>query len=230
LLGLLTAAVAVGSAALWLAGPITAASPYRRILPQVASDEGFGGTLIVQGPTPAPAATLLCEQENWPVKKLADIDAPFVDFVPINTTVAEIGARRRPFADPPGNLRTDDLERRTFRITGDLVLTQLKEDGDIHVVIADFATGQTMITEFIDTRCPGTERSLKKAEMLAARVAVEAACGPVTTSVRLLKGAITMTGVGFWDLVHPERGAAPNAVELHPVLSVESITCAEAER
>lgn len=232
--GLLGGAVALAGLGFWVtagpAGADSAAGPFHRVVPGLASDEGFGTTLIVQTPTAIPTPALQCEQENWPVKRLADADAKFIDFVPQRATVADLIGRRRPFAEPSGSRRADEAELSTYRLTADLVFIQLKEDGDIHLVLADPATGQTMITEFIDIRCPGTERSLKKPEMLAARTALEAACGAATESARSLQGAITMVGVGFWDTIHPERGAAPNGVELHPALSVESISCARAER
>lgn len=32
---------------------------------------------------------------------------------------------------------------------------------------------------------------------------------------------VWITGVGFFDYVHGQRGVAPNGIELHPVLDVE---------
>ena len=32
---------------------------------------------------------------------------------------------------------------------------------------------------------------------------------------------IRVTGVGFFDYLHGQRGVAPNGIELHPVLDVE---------
>ena len=32
---------------------------------------------------------------------------------------------------------------------------------------------------------------------------------------------VRITGVGFFDYIHGERGVAPNGIELHPVLDVE---------
>src|SRR5262249_43728400 len=60
----------------------------------------------------------------------------------------------------------------------------------------------------------------------SARGALETACGPATTSFKNLIGSITLTGVGFFDLLHGQSGVAPNGIELHPVLSVVSISCA----
>lgn len=52
-------------------------------------------------------------------------------------------------------------------------------------------------------------------------------CGSIPTptgSFMNLKGIVTMTGVGFWDIKHGQTGVAPNAIELHPVLSIKG-TC-----
>ncbi|MSQ21739.1 MAG: DUF3761 domain-containing protein [Dehalococcoidia bacterium] len=32
-----------------------------------------------------------------------------------------------------------------------------------------------------------------------------------------------MTGVGFFDLIHGQRGVAPNGIELHPVLAIKAV-------
>ena len=32
---------------------------------------------------------------------------------------------------------------------------------------------------------------------------------------------VRITGVGFFDYLHGQRGVAPNGIELHPVLGVE---------
>jgi hypothetical protein len=32
---------------------------------------------------------------------------------------------------------------------------------------------------------------------------------------------VRVTGVGFFDFLHGQRGVAPNGIELHPVLEVE---------
>jgi hypothetical protein len=32
---------------------------------------------------------------------------------------------------------------------------------------------------------------------------------------------VRVTGVGFFDKIHGQTGAAPNGIELHPVLGIE---------
>jgi len=38
-----------------------------------------------------------------------------------------------------------------------------------------------------------------------------------------------VTGVGFFDFWHGQRGVAPNAIELHPVLGFHATSCREAK-
>jgi hypothetical protein len=40
-----------------------------------------------------------------------------------------------------------------------------------------------------------------------------------------LKGTATVTGVGFFDIIHGQTGVAPNGIELHPVLRFSNSTC-----
>jgi hypothetical protein len=40
-----------------------------------------------------------------------------------------------------------------------------------------------------------------------------------------LKGTATVTGVGFFDIIHGQTGVAPNGIELHPVLRVSNSNC-----
>src|SRR6059036_1361944 len=41
---------------------------------------------------------------------------------------------------------------------------------------------------------------------------------PVWTERLMMKSALTVTGVGFFDFLHGQTGVAPNGIELHPVL------------
>jgi hypothetical protein len=45
-----------------------------------------------------------------------------------------------------------------------------------------------------------------------------AACGKIGSSFKALNGRAVMPGVGFWDIPHGQTGAAPNYIELHPLL------------
>ena len=56
--------------------------------------------------------------------------------------------------------------------------------------------------------------------MQAARSSLVSACGSApTSSFKSLSGTATLTGVGFFDVIHGQTGVAPNGIELHPILS-----------
>lgn len=97
-----------------------------------------------------------------------------------------------------------------------------EDEGDIHLVVADPTTGGTMIVELPSAACTTRARLHRKIND-AHRVLV-AACGPVTSQGRVVHGRGVVTGIGFFDFLHGQRGVAPNGIELHPVTSFQG-TC-----
>jgi hypothetical protein len=102
------------------------------------------------------------------------------------------------------------------------------EDRDIHLVIASPRDpAKTLIVEFADVRCDGAVDSLKTDAMRVASEDFIAACGlPTKSRFTELSGTATVTGAGFWDKIHGQRGHAENGLELHPVLRFRSTDCA----
>ena len=47
----------------------------------------------------------------------------------------------------------------------------------------------------------------------------------VTTSFKTANVPVQIVGVGMFDFLHGQTGVAPNAFELHPVLSFRSRNC-----
>jgi hypothetical protein len=82
-----------------------------------------------------------------------------------------------------------------------------------------------MIVEFPDVRCEGARDSIKKHALARARQDLIAACGEATSSFQTLHGSASVTGVGFFDLLHGQTGISPNGIELHPVLSFRHASC-----
>jgi hypothetical protein len=174
------------------------------------------------------SAGLHCGIERWPVKTLSDPAADEVDFTPRQTTVTRLTALRKPTV---GRLtpRMEGVEKRTYRLRAELVEAKhlARDDRDIHLVIASpRGPMRTMIVEFPDVRCSGAIDSLKKEVMRRARASFLKACGdPSTSGFTDLVGTATVTGVGFFDKIHGQRGRAPNGIELHPVLRFVSNKC-----
>lgn len=158
--------------------------------------------------------TAACGTEAWSVKTLSDPAAQLVDLRPRLTTVTALRTLRA-----PGNIgtRMPGAEMRTWRVRVRLLWQKLEDDSDVHLVVADPRTGQTMIAELPSPDCVGAAGAPASA-MAAARSALARACGAATTSFTPLSGTATLDGVAFFDFPHGQRGAAPNEVELHPVL------------
>jgi hypothetical protein len=167
-----------------------------------------------------------CGVERWGVKTLTDRAARRINFTPKQTTVRAL--RRLPApATVFGRSRIRGVETTTYRIRATLVQMKLEEDSDIHLVIADPRNLQeTMIIEFPDPACARRASLQARTKMRKARVALINACGSASSSsFQQLRGAATISGVGFFDLRHGQTGVAPNGIELHPVLSFTRSTC-----
>ena len=81
-----------------------------------------------------------------------------------------------------------------------------------------------MIVEFPNAEeCSGAVSSSLALKMKSARDALVTAYGKPTTSFHRLDGTVRLTGVGFFDVPHGQRGVAPSAIELHPVLSFQVV-------
>ncbi len=102
-----------------------------------------------------------------------------------------------------------------------------EEDDDVHLVIAQpGAPNLTMIVEFPIYGCTQGAPASARTAMRSARAALFRACGkPSASKFTHLQGAATITGVGFFDVIHGQTGVAPNGIELHPVLSFSRSTC-----
>ncbi len=199
-------------------------------------EEVPAGTIVLLRCTPIVPpvpTTTLCGAERWAVKTLSDPDAGAVDFTPVDTTVDALRALSPPAA-LHDNARAAPTELTTYRVTANVVAFRLQGDRDIQLTIADPGTGATMIVEFPDAEtCVGAMTSARSSEMRAARASIIAAFGtPPTSSDASIMGTVTLTGVGFFDAEHDQSGAAPNGIQLHPVLSfaVDGATAAVAGR
>jgi hypothetical protein len=180
----------------------------------------------VGGPPADARAALRCGVERWPVKTLSDRDAGRVDLRPRPTSVIALRGVAHPRRLPPDR-RVAPFELRTYRIVALLLAAKREPDRDVHLVVADRRDrSKTMIVELPDVACSGADRSRRRDAMLRARRAFERACGgPPSTGFATLSGTATITGVGFIDFVHGQRGVAPNGVELHPVVRFSTSRC-----
>ena len=167
-----------------------------------------------------PASTTLaaCGRERWPVKTGTDLDASLVDVSsPTPTTIASM--RQLP-APPrlPQDVRISPTETTVFVINATLIAYKLEAgDSDYHVVISD-EDGNTMITEIPSPSCVGATSPFTAA-IAHARSQFDAQLH-ANGSFQTASIPVQVTGVGFFDFLHGQRGVAPNGIELHPVLDI----------
>ena len=199
--------------------------------PTPTSTEAGTPTAIVTGVlTGSPRASVpvgvACGTERWPVKTLSDQDAAQVNFTPVQTSVAALRSLAAP-APLPQSSRVAPTELTVFTVTAQVVEMKAEEDHDIHLVIAEPANSTaTMITEFPDAdNCSGAVASARAQEMRTAREALVAAFGqPSSSHFTSINGSASVTGVGFFDVLHGQTGVAPNGIELHPVIGFTALS------
>jgi len=170
--------------------------------------------------TPQPIVAQ-CGFERWPVKILADKDRERVELAFIETTIPKLSSIPRHTIPYPYDHRIGPEELKVYRIKAKLLRVRLEQDSDIHLLLADSADEQSrMIAEIPAPECAvGTGH---EDEYRSAREAVS----------KVSPGSLVeVVGVGFFDFLHDQEGAAPNAIELHPVLRVRPLeTSATAQK
>jgi hypothetical protein len=188
-------------------------------------------TTTAASPTATAAATTTtipaetCGVERWDVKTLSDAAATSVNYTPAPATVTALRALPTA-AVGVSTPRIAGPETTTYTIQVRLVSMKFEDDKDIHLVVADLATGQTMIVEFPNPNCRGAVSSPHLTEIASARAALISAEGLPGSSFTNLVGTATITGVGFVDVLHGQTGVAPNGIELHPAIAFSAGTSA----
>jgi hypothetical protein len=157
-----------------------------------------------------------CGVERWSVKTGTDSQAGQVSLSPAATTIAQLQAFSG-VTSPPLDSRVAPAELATWQLT-DVTLVQFKSetDGDFHLVLS--SGGVTMIAEIPSPSCVGSGSPFAPGIALA-RQQFTARYTPSGSFVSA-NTPVTVTGAGFFDFAHGQTDAAPNQIELHPVLSI----------
>jgi len=198
-------AIIASAAAFALLGP-TLAATHVAVTPHA-------GRLV----TAPPSRVTGCGVERWSVKTGTDPDARLVDQARVTpTNIGTLRALPAP-AQPPLNSRVKPVETTVWSLDAILLRYKQETDSDYHLVLADTG-GRTLIAEIPAPECVGPSSPFLPA-MRAVRTAFTARFHP-TPSFQRVSVAIHVAGVGFFDVDHGQSGVAPNAIELHPVLSI----------
>jgi hypothetical protein len=163
-----------------------------------------------------------CGTERWAVKTLTDADAASVNFSPRPSTVAWLTSQPAP-SSLPEDSRIAPLEFQAFTVRALLVGYKEEDDRDFHLLLADPSDpSATMIAEIPSAECSDACSSHYASSFESARRLLEARFGMPENRFRSPRGSVIVdvTGVAFFDFFHRQRGVAPNAIELHPVLSL----------
>jgi hypothetical protein len=164
---------------------------------------------LASGHSAAPRSQVrICGVERWTIKTLQD--RPHLVVVH-STTIAWLTSRPAPSSLPTTRL---PFERQIFRVHAAVSVIRAEADGDFHIVIGDGR--RTMIAEAPSSSCDARATLAYRKQMSKARAAVR----PCANA--------TITGVGFFDFPHGQIGVAPNAIELHPILSFSCASAASA--
>jgi hypothetical protein len=162
-----------------------------------------------------------CGKERWSVKTGTDSDAGSVSLgSPQSTTITQLIALTPPNPIPAAN-RFAPTEKTVFVVNATLTDYKLeggpKGDSDYHLVLKD-DQGHTMIAEIPFPGCVGAGSPFA-AQIANARAEFDGHF-TATTSFQTADVPVQVTGVGFFDFAHGQHGAAPNIIELHPVLDI----------
>lgn len=165
-----------------------------------------------------------CVHARWPAKTLAD-GVP-IDSTPIVATVTQLRAMARPSGVDFFNAMRVPQERQLYRVRAVLLRFSLATDGDVHLAIADpHEPAATMIAEIPDpARMTGAPARYRNEVAQTRRSFIARYGKPVFGVWRPVGRQIEITGPIFFDLLDGQAGGqaagAPNAVEIHPVLSI----------
>jgi hypothetical protein len=171
---------------------------------------------------PAPTCGVRCGVERWLVKSLTDQDASRISLDPQEKTISQL-IHLEPPQKLPLDRRVVPVEVQTYRVRGLLTNYKMEADHDFHIEIVDpHDVSQTMIVEIPDPECSNVCASPQINRIRAVRQSFDAKLRPSRTFQSPGEPLqVTVTGVGFFDFHHGQHGAAPNAIELHPVLDIE---------
>ncbi len=162
-----------------------------------------------------------CGVERWSVKTGTDPDAAQVDLAhPTVTTIADLIQLSAPHPIPKNN-RVAPTETTVWVV--DATLTDYKHetgssgDDDYHLVLDD-GQGHTMVAEIPSPDCVDPSSPFS-AQIASARAKFDSQL-TASSSFQTANLPVQITGVGMFDFPHGQRGAAPNVIELHPILDI----------
>lgn len=211
---LLIAAGAVGGAAwFWARGSAPPPASQPPVAEPIAK---LPPPLEALPPYQGQACGARCGVQRWAVKTLSDPMRDRVRMDPVRTTITQLGALPRPPRYPDFE-RIAPAEFQVWELDAYLVGWDNEADRDIHLFLVDPDNFEArMVAEIPDPACAGACNSGLGPLYAAARDSLQVILQtPNPNDEPIL---VRVRGVGFFDRNHGQLGAAPNYIELHPVL------------
>lgn len=165
-----------------------------------------------------------CGEERWSVKTLSDPDTIDINFnyiVP-STIGEQIKIINIPNSQTGKRSRYED----TLYSLNCLIIAFKKEnDKDIHIVLKDINTNETMVGELISDECDEVKNTSRYNLFVELNKWFRENIGHPTSKLKHPKEPIPVkiTGVSFYDFLHGQKGMASNGREIHPILSMSLI-------
>ena len=114
--------------------------------------------------------------------------------------------------------RMAGIEFQSYVFTCNITIKKNEDDNDYHLVLKSGT--ETMVGEVPDPVCSAAASSAHVNEFIDARNWVNTHIGTgVVANVNL--APVNLTGVSFVDVYHGQTGAAPNNMEMHPILNIQ---------
>jgi hypothetical protein len=146
------------------------------------------------------------------VKLVIDPAAMEIDTIPIVATIDSLGSLDLPEAD--SDMERQEIEKHIFTVTGLVEKVSKHRDGDFKIKLMD-EDENFLNCESPNIGCEYIGPSPYIEKFKVVREFIEA------NKDDLEGETLTITGVAFIDLDHKyPRNAAPNEIELHPILNV----------
>lgn len=194
-----------------------------KVLPATISDAQSRSAALTINLTIQPASVCNgCGVERWSIKTGTDTGATSIDVSnPTATTIAEMRTWPTPSAIPSSS-RVAPHETTLYVVNATLTLYKLEDDSDYHLVLRD-ASGNTIVTEIPCPGCVGASSPFAAA--IANARAVFDAHYTATGGFQSANVPVQVKGIGMFDFPHGQTGAAPNQIELHPLVDIVFSPC-----
>ena len=161
-----------------------------------------------------------CGEERWTIKTLSDPDTTLINFDTITqTTIEEQISLPKPLKVKGARTMTETTQ---YQLTAYITGYKLEADRDIHIVISDEDNNE-MVIEIVDPECESVKETSRYQQLTDLRIWFFDNIGRPVPRFKTLAQPIEVivTGIGYYDFIHGQRGMDKNGREIHPVLKME---------